>query len=52
MFALNQGEICTTPSRILVHEDIADLFIERMQARLKLVKAGNPSRNNDWFSSF
>jgi aldehyde dehydrogenase (NAD+)/aldehyde dehydrogenase len=25
MFALNQGEICTTPSRILVHEDIADL---------------------------
>jgi aldehyde dehydrogenase (NAD+)/aldehyde dehydrogenase len=35
MFALNQGEICTTPSRILVHEDIADLFIERMQARLK-----------------
>jgi aldehyde dehydrogenase (NAD+)/aldehyde dehydrogenase len=42
MFALNQGEICTTPSRILVHEDIADLFIERMQARLKLVKAGNP----------
>jgi aldehyde dehydrogenase (NAD+)/aldehyde dehydrogenase len=33
MFALNQGEICTTPSRI-VHEDIADLFIERMQARL------------------
>jgi aldehyde dehydrogenase (NAD+)/aldehyde dehydrogenase len=42
MFALNQGEICTTPSRILVHEDIADLFIERMQARLKLIKAGNP----------
>jgi acyl-CoA reductase-like NAD-dependent aldehyde dehydrogenase len=37
MFALNQGEICTTPSRIL-DEDIADLFIERMQARLKLVK--------------
>ena len=42
MFALNQGEICTTPSRILVHESIADLFIERMQARLKLIKAGNP----------
>jgi aldehyde dehydrogenase (NAD+)/aldehyde dehydrogenase len=40
MFALNQGEICTTPSRILVHEDIADLFIERMQA--KISKAGNP----------
>jgi acyl-CoA reductase-like NAD-dependent aldehyde dehydrogenase len=42
MFALNQGEICTTPSRILVHEDIADLFIERMQERLKLVIKGNP----------
>ncbi|PKG41694.1 aldehyde dehydrogenase family protein [Psychroflexus sp. MES1-P1E] len=42
MFALNQGEICTTPSRILVHEDIVDLFIEKMQERLKLVKAGNP----------
>jgi aldehyde dehydrogenase (NAD+)/aldehyde dehydrogenase len=42
MFALNQGEICTTPSRILVHEDIADLFIERMQERLKLIKKGNP----------
>jgi aldehyde dehydrogenase (NAD+)/aldehyde dehydrogenase len=43
MFALNQGEICTTPSRILVHEDIM-IFIERMQARLKLVKAGNPKQ--------
>jgi acyl-CoA reductase-like NAD-dependent aldehyde dehydrogenase len=42
MFALNQGEICTTPSRILVHEDIADLFIERIQERLKLVIKGNP----------
>ncbi|WP_335977223.1 aldehyde dehydrogenase family protein [Gaetbulibacter jejuensis] len=42
MFALNQGEICTSPSRILVHEDIADLFIERMQARLKDVKTGDP----------
>jgi aldehyde dehydrogenase (NAD+)/aldehyde dehydrogenase len=40
MFALNQGEICTN-HHVLVHEDI-DLFIERMQARLKLVKAGNP----------
>jgi aldehyde dehydrogenase (NAD+)/aldehyde dehydrogenase len=39
MFALNQGEICTTPSRILVHEDIA---FHRKNARLKLVKAGNP----------
>jgi aldehyde dehydrogenase (NAD+)/aldehyde dehydrogenase len=42
MFALNQGEICTTPSRILVHESIADLFIEKMVERIKKIKAGNP----------
>ena len=42
MFSLNQGEICTTPSRILVHEDIADLFIEKMKVRLKAIKTGNP----------
>ncbi|MBW2961243.1 aldehyde dehydrogenase family protein [Mesonia aestuariivivens] len=42
MFALNQGEICTSPSRILVHEDIADVFIEKMQERLKAVKTGSP----------
>ena len=27
MFALNQGEICTAPSRILVQEDIYDEFM-------------------------
>ncbi|MBK5193955.1 MAG: aldehyde dehydrogenase [Flavobacteriaceae bacterium] len=42
MFALNQGEICTTPSRILVHESIADLFIEKMIERIKKIKTGNP----------
>ncbi|MBC9795200.1 aldehyde dehydrogenase family protein [Sinomicrobium weinanense] len=42
MFALNQGEICTSPSRILVHEDIADVFIEKMQTRLKQIKTGHP----------
>ena len=42
MFALNQGEICTAPSRILVHEDIADDFIEKMKVRLKAIKTGNP----------
>lgn len=30
MFALNQGEVCTCPSRILVHEDIYDRFMERV----------------------
>lgn len=42
MFALNQGEVCTCPSRILVHEDIADKFLERVVERTKAIKMGNP----------
>jgi len=42
MFALNQGEICTCPSRMLVHEDIYDDFIARVIARVKAIKLGNP----------
>jgi len=42
MFALNQGEICTCPSRILVHEDIYDVFMERVIARTKAIKMGHP----------
>jgi len=42
MFALNQGEICTCPSRLLVHEDIYDKFIERVIARTKAIKMGHP----------
>lgn len=42
MFALNQGEICTCPSRILVHENIYDKFIQRVIDRTKAIKAGNP----------
>lgn len=42
MFALNQGEVCTCPSRILVHEDIYDRFMERVIARTKAIKMGNP----------
>lgn len=41
-FALNQGEICTAPTRILVHESIADKFIERVVERIKAIKYGNP----------
>ena len=41
-FALNQGEICTAPTRILVHESIADKFIERVIERVKAIKHGNP----------
>jgi aldehyde dehydrogenase len=42
LFALNQGEVCTCPSRILVHESIADKFIERVIARTNAIKTGNP----------
>ncbi|AIT61943.1 acetaldehyde dehydrogenase ExaC [Corynebacterium doosanense] len=42
MFALNQGEVCTCPSRALVHESIADEFLELAVARVKKIKTGNP----------
>lgn len=42
MFALNQGEVCTCPSRILVQEDIYDKFMERVVERTKAIKMGNP----------
>ncbi|ULQ52362.1 aldehyde dehydrogenase family protein [Flavihumibacter fluvii] len=42
MFALNQGEVCTCPSRILVHESIADKFLERVIRRTQAIKMGNP----------
>jgi aldehyde dehydrogenase len=42
LFALNQGEVCTCPSRLLVQESIYDRFIERVLARVKLIKQGNP----------
>ncbi|PTX20168.1 aldehyde dehydrogenase [Pontibacter mucosus] len=42
MFALNQGEICTCPSRLIIHESIFDRFMERVVARTKAIKVGNP----------
>jgi aldehyde dehydrogenase len=42
MFALNQGEVCTCPSRVLVHEKIFDEFMDRAVARVKAIKQGNP----------
>lgn len=42
MFALNQGEVCTCPSRALVHESIADEFIAKAIARIKTIKTGHP----------
>jgi aldehyde dehydrogenase len=42
MFALNQGEVCTCPSRALIHESIYERFIEKAIARVKKVSQGHP----------
>ena len=42
MFALNQGEVCTSPSRALVHESIYDRVMERAAARLSAIRQGDP----------
>lgn len=42
MFALNQGEICTCPSRILIQEDIYDKLITKIIERTKAIKTGHP----------
>jgi aldehyde dehydrogenase len=42
MFALNQGEVCTCPSRALVQESIYERFMERAIARVKKVRGGHP----------
>ena len=42
LFAFNQGEVCTCPSRALIQESIYDQFIERCISRVKAIKEGNP----------
>lgn len=42
MFALNQGEVCTCPSRALVQESIADKFLEMAVERVQRIKTGHP----------
>ena len=42
MFAFNQGEVCTCPSRALIHESIYDRFMERALARVAAIKQGDP----------
>lgn len=42
MFALNQGEVCTCPSRALIAESIYDHFMERALKRVAAIKQGNP----------
>lgn len=42
MFALNQGEVCTCPSRALIQESIYEPFMERVLKRVEAIKTGNP----------
>src|SRR5579863_6820379 len=42
MFALNQGEVCTCPSRVLIEEKIYDKFMERALKRVAAIKQGHP----------
>jgi len=42
LFAFNQGEVCTSPSRALIHESIYDRFMERVLPRVAAIKQGNP----------
>ncbi|GAA3708193.1 aldehyde dehydrogenase family protein [Gordonia hankookensis] len=42
MFALNQGEVCTCPSRALIQESIYDDFMGKAIDRVKQIKQGNP----------
>ncbi len=42
LFAFNQGEVCTCPSRALIHESIYDKFVGRCLERIAAIKQGNP----------
>lgn len=42
LFAFNKGEVCTCPSRALIHERIYDRFIERCIKRVEAIKMGDP----------
>ena len=42
LFAFNKGEVCTCPSRALIHEAVYDKFMGRCLERIKAIKQGNP----------
>ena len=42
LFAFNQGEVCTCPSRALIQESIYDKFMERVIKRVAAIKHANP----------
>ena len=42
LFAFNQGEVCTSPSRALIQESVYDKFMERVLPRVAAIVQGNP----------
>ncbi|MHB8695622.1 MAG: aldehyde dehydrogenase family protein, partial [Solirubrobacteraceae bacterium] len=42
LYAFNKGEVCTCPSRALIHESIYDAFIERCLERIAAIRQGDP----------
>jgi aldehyde dehydrogenase len=42
LYAFNKGEVCTCPSRALIHESIYDAFMERCLARIAAIRQGHP----------
>src|SRR5450759_1193986 len=42
LYAFNKGEVCTAPSRALIHEDIYEEFMARCLARIAAIKQGDP----------
>jgi aldehyde dehydrogenase len=42
LFALNQGEVCTCPSRAFIQENIYDRFMEKVLKRVAAIKQGSP----------
>ncbi len=42
LFAFNQGEVCTCPSRAVIQESIYDRFMERVLPRVAAIKQGSP----------
>jgi aldehyde dehydrogenase len=42
MFALNQGEVCTCPSRALIQESIYDKFMDKALKRVEAIVQGDP----------
>ena len=42
----NQGHVCCAGSRVLVEESIKDLFLKKLQRRMKQIRVGNPLDKN------